>query len=69
MDKAAADNHSNQMNPNNDSYTAPSGGSNEAPSSTAQGGDSGADKAAADNHSNQGNPNNDAYTSSRGGAK
>ncbi len=65
-DKSDADNHSNQMNPNNDAYWE-SRGYDERPEDWEDGGNerdySNSDM---DNHSNQMNPNNDAYWQSRG---
>jgi len=61
------DNHSNQLNPNNDAYWS-SRGSDGRPDdwNSAYDNDTPYSKAELDNHANQLNPNNDAYWSSRG---
>ena len=63
------DNHTDQMNPNNDAYWE-SRGYDERPDDWAEQATAEADKehemsqAELDNHANQMNPNNDAYSSS-----
>lgn len=70
-EKTNADNHANQMNPNNDAYWSSRGFDDNDDyyyyDDDGVGSGSEYSQADLDNHANQLNPNNDAYWSSRGG--